>query len=91
MARGPRAKRLTDEQVRRFKKLQNALHRFMPEMAKTMDCPFNWRTLQRAIDGEPVSILNHTYIVGWLDKHVPGDPEPVAAVDGKMHAAGDRE
>ena len=55
-----------------------------------MGAPFSWRTLDRALRGQPVSEATRAFIVQWLDRHSPeGGAAPVR--DYKSAAANDAE
>jgi hypothetical protein len=90
MALGRRSRALTARQIERFKEMQYRFHRTMPEMKLVMDAPFGWRTLQRAIDGNPVMEMSHKFITDWLEKFAPETLSSVVAPDGKSLSTGER-
>jgi hypothetical protein len=85
---GKPSKALKPEQIKRLLTLQNLRHYSLPELNERMGNPFGWRTLQRAMNGQPVWEMNYRVIVLWIDKFLPAAPDAPAVPDVKMAAAG---
>jgi hypothetical protein len=94
MSPGRQSKKLTDYQIDQLKHVQRRLYDegkgsgSVPQLKLAMAAPFTWETLQRALRGEPIWIMNHAFITEWLIKHF--GPEAPAAIDGKTAAAGEK-
>jgi hypothetical protein len=91
MARGRQTRKLTQDQIQRLEKFRRASHDGAPHgysvalLRTAMGARFSPETLQKALQGLPVWILYHAYIVEWLDRFLPAAGLPV---DGKTAAAG---
>ena len=83
---GRQSKTLQPDQIARLTALRIAQRLSFPQLKLTMDAPFRWQTLKRALEGEPVWELNHKFLVEWIDAHCPQKPAPA---DGKTAAAGE--
>ena len=90
MPPGRESKALEKRHVERLKEFQRAKRYSVPQLKLAMAAPFKYQTLQRALRGEPIWILNHAFIVDWLDRFVPERANGVEH-DSKRAAAGDRE
>ena len=79
------------QQIERLRRFVAAERLSIPQLKLAMEAPFKWAVLQRALRGEPIWILNHHFIVEWLDAHFPDVEEAKgpAQVDGKSAAAGE--
>lgn len=93
MAPGRQSKALLQADRVRLSRYQNACRLTVPQLKLAMAAPFKWGVLQRALRGEPIWILNHNFIVEWLDVHCPeANPRKDAPqIDGKSAASGERE
>lgn len=60
----------------------------IPQLKLSMNAPFTWETLQRAIAGKPIRSDNCQFIEEFLDRHAP-KPLVAAGLDGKSLAAGE--
>lgn len=83
---GRQSRALLPSQILRLRSFANGKRLSLPQLRLSMDAPFKWGVLQRALDGERVWIVNYSFIVDWLDKHCPENP---ASFDGKAAAAGE--
>jgi hypothetical protein len=94
MTRGRTSKILSVGDRRRLRKFQNDHARRLgvsiglPQLRLSMEAPFSWETLQRALDGKPIWHSYHEFIVAFLDHHAPS---PQSAMDFKSRAAGEQE
>jgi len=92
MPGGRESKALTRDQIARLEAFRRASHEgaphgySLPLLRTAMGAQFSWATLKKALQGRPVWILHHAYIVEWLDRYLPAGPLPR---DGKAAAAGD--
>lgn len=87
MPRGRESRKLSPDQIDRLTRFRVANRYSLPQLRSAMSAPFGWETLKKALAGRPVWVLNHSYIVQWLDRFVPARALP----DGKAAAAGDRQ
>lgn len=75
--RGRQTRVLSKEQMDRLERFRTARHDgaesgySLPQLTKAMAAPFGYRTVQKALQGLPVWVLHHAYIVSWLDRFVP--------------------
>lgn len=94
MPRGRQTRELTRDQIQRLEKFRRASHEGAPHgysvalLRTAMGARFSPETLQKALQGLPVWILYHAYIVEWLDRYVPAPP---AVLDGKAMSSGERD
>jgi hypothetical protein len=74
MTRGRHSAVLSADDRRRLRKFRAARERVLrvfigiPELRRSMDAPFSWETLQRALTGKPISLRNYDFIVKFLDR-----------------------
>jgi len=85
---GRESKSLLPRDIERLEKFKAAKRLSIPQLKLAMAAPFKWGVLRSALNGDPIWILNHKFIVEWLDAHCPAPPEP-PTVDGKSAAAGE--
>lgn len=94
MTRGRTSKVLSVGDRRRLRKYQQEHSRRLgvsiglPQLKLSMEAPFSWETLQRALDGKPIWHSYHEFIVAFLDRHMP---HPQSAMDFKSRASGEHE
>jgi hypothetical protein len=94
---GPQTRALTQDQIQRLEKFRMASHEgaphgySLPLLKTAIGAQFGWRTLKKALQGRPVSVLHHAYIVQWIERFlsVPSDDRPV--VDFKARASGEKD
>jgi len=89
MPGGRQSRVLSKHQIVRLNEFRILRRLSLPLLKQTMDAPFSWRTLKRALEGEPIWELNHQFIVEWLRYHDPEQQRPTR--NGKAAAAGERE
>jgi len=61
---------LTPEEISRLDKFRREERKTFPELNATMQNPFTWQVLKRAIEGRPVWELNHGHIVAWIEQNL---------------------
>jgi hypothetical protein len=61
---------LSAEQIEWLRNYRTENHASFAEIAKRMESPFGWQVLVRAMDGQPIWILNHAHIVAWIERNV---------------------
>jgi hypothetical protein len=94
MTRGRTSKILSAADRRRLRQFQSEHSRRLrvsiglPQLKLSMEAPFSWETLQRALAGKPIWESYHEFIVAFLDRAVPG-AQP--RMDYKSRASGERE
>lgn len=104
MPKGRQTKTLTKEQIERLRTFAMAPHQgaaggySLPQLRTAMSAPFGYKTLGKALQGAPVWVNSHFYIVQWLDRYLPvirdarlaagefTEPDETAE-DEKRHAA----
>ena len=67
MKRGPQSSKLSLEQIAMLRKIQMRRRDGIPQFAKFMKAPFRWQTLSQALRGRPIRLINHQFIVDWLN------------------------
>lgn len=95
MARGRQTRTLRPDQIARllaFKKAPHAEHGAphgysFPQLRSAMAVGCSWETVQKALQGLPVWTQHHLYIAQWIERYLPA---PLAPVDGKAAASGER-
>jgi|SRR5882672_4086051 len=91
MPGGRESKALRPDQIKRLESFRRASHEgaphgySLPLLRTAMGAGFSWATLKKALQGRPVWVLHHAYIVEWLDRYVPAAEPPQ---DGKTASAG---
>lgn len=94
---GRQSKALDKRQIDRLKEYQRRMYHdgrggSIPQLKLAMAAPFTYTVLSKALKGEPVWIMNHSFIVEWIDRYVPErGSTPVFDFDSKRAAAGERE
>jgi hypothetical protein len=65
----------------------------IPQLKLSMNAPFTWETLQRAIAGKTIRADNCQFIEKFLDKHMPlaAGRLPAVGLDRKSVSAGERD
>lgn len=96
MPPGRQSKALDKRQIDRLKEYQRRMYHdgrggSIPQLKLAMAAPFTYTVLSKALKGEPVWIMNHSFIVEWIDRFVPEHGTPVFAFDAKRAAAGERD
>jgi hypothetical protein len=95
MARGKPTRALRPDQIARLEAFKKAAHQeegaphgySYPQLRLAMAAGFRWETLKKALEGRPVWVLHHAYIVEWIERYLPAS---AAAPDGKAAAAGEK-
>lgn len=62
----------------------------IPQLKMSMEAPFTWETLKRALAGKAVRSDNCRFIEEFLDRHAP-QTVVAAGLDGKSLSAGERK
>jgi len=70
MRQGRPSRTLTAEQIEQLEAYRRAERQTFAELNATMENPFTWQVLKRAIDGRPVWELNHGHIVNWIERNL---------------------
>lgn len=106
MMRGRTSKILSAADRRRLRQFQKEHAQLLgvsiglPQLKLSMEAPFSWETLQRALRGQPIWQTYHEFIVKFLDRHMPQSDPPGSTnrrpggpgfVDFKSCASGERE
>lgn len=60
----------------------------IPQLKLSMQAPFTWETLKRALTGKAIRSDNCRFIEEFLDRHAP-QPVAAAGLDGKSLSAGE--
>jgi hypothetical protein len=77
MPRGRTSRVLSPEQIERLETFRHASHEgaphgySLPLLRSAMGAGFSWETLQKALQGRPVWIMHHAYIVQWIERFLP--------------------
>jgi hypothetical protein len=94
--RGPRTEALSQAQVRFLTDYRYQHGLSVHVLPRAMEAPFKWQTMQKALDGKPISDRFHHFIVEWIKRHQPVEvvtkTEAFEAppLSGKDRAAGER-
>lgn len=108
MTRGRTSKILSPADRRRLRQFQSEHSRRLrvpiglPQLKLSMEAPFSWETLQRALAGKPIWESYHEFIVAFLDRARPAPQSrpghgvctyktPHREIDYKSRASGERE
>lgn len=78
MKRGPQSAKLSLEQITVLRKIQSRRRDGISGLASYMKTPFRWQTLAQALRGRAIRLINHQFIVEWLNeqKTETADPRP---------------
>lgn len=85
MAQGRPSQTLTTEEIERLESFRIAERLTFAKLNETMQNPFSWEVLKRAIGGRPVWELNHGHIVNWIERNLTaasGGPVKSAVSEG---------
>jgi|SRR5271157_1988343 len=87
VARGTRtmSRILTRNQIQRIEAYRIVRRLDIAQLKLTMDAPFAWPTLLRALRGKAIRTASYRFLMGWLERFCPEKEFP----DGKAAAAGE--
>jgi hypothetical protein len=94
MPRGRTSRALTPHQIERLDRFRRSAHDGAPHgysfalLRTAMGARFSPETMQKALQGRPIWVLHHSYIVEWIERYLGKEP---AMRDGKAAASGERD
>lgn len=97
MSPGPQTRALNPDQIHRLEKFRMAAHEgaphgySLPLLRTAIGAQFGWRTLKKALQGRPVSVLHHAYIVQWIERFLSVPSDGRSVMDSKSRAAGEKD
>lgn len=89
--RGPRTAALSQAEIKFLREYRYQHGLSVYSLPTAMGAPCKWKTMQKALDGKPITERFHHFIVTWIAEHqVVKAALAAAAVDGKSAGAGER-
>lgn len=70
MAQGRPSQTLSAEEIEQLENFRISERQTFVKLNATMENPFTWQVLKRAMEGRPVWELNHAHIVAWIEQNI---------------------